>query len=254
MVETAEKDPAFVEVRENDAREAARSIQNTGSGVTLANWAQSVDFAKYMARSTQAVSKHLRENVGMCLAVLDLATRWDFSPFMLAQRCHVINDVLCFESQVVHAVIEKFAPLKYRLRPTYDGEIEDGTRTCTITGHFKGEVDPLIYTTPPLHKITPKNSPLWKTDPDQQLFYLAIPRWGRRYCPDVLMGVHTRQEMDDSHIGFENAKDVTPKPALAERLSAAFGGDGAVDVAGFAAEKTLVGIDEALKEAREPDA
>lgn len=244
MADAQEKDPAFVEVRDNDAREAARSIEVTGSGVTLANWAQSVDYAKYMARAAQAVSKHLRDNVGMCLAVLDLATRWDFSPFMLAQRCHVINDVLCFESQVIHAVIEKFAPLKYRLRPVYEGEIENGTRTCTITGHFKGEVDPLEYETPPLGKISPKNSPLWKTDPDQQLFYMATMRWGRRYCPDILFGVHSRQEMEDSdakHIGFEHAKDVTPK--LAERL-------GALAEDGFAAEKTLAGIDEALQEAR----
>jgi hypothetical protein len=239
-----DQDPAFVQVRENDAREAARSITMTGSGVTLQNWAQSVDYAKYMAKAAQAVSKHLRDNVGMCIAVLDLATRWDFSPFMLAMRCHVINDVLCFESQVIHAVIEKFAPLKYRLRPTYEGSIEDGTRTLTITGHFNGELDPLIYTTPQLGKISPKNSPLWKTDPDQQLFYLAIPRWGRRYCPDVLMGIHGREEMIDSepmHVGFDRAKDVTPK--LAERLNAL-----ADD--GFADEKTLAGIDEALNMAR----
>jgi hypothetical protein len=98
-------DTAFVQVRENDAREAARSIQIIGTGVNLQNWAQSVDFAKYMAKATHAVSRHLRDNVGMCIAVLDLATRWDFSPFMLAARCHVINDVLCYESQVIHAVI-----------------------------------------------------------------------------------------------------------------------------------------------------
>jgi hypothetical protein len=241
MAETAaqERDPAFVEVKENDAREAARSISITGGGVTLVNWAQSVDYAKYMAKSQQAVSKHLRDNIGMCIAVLDLATRWGFSPFMLAQRCHVINDALCFESQVIHAVIEKFAPLKYRLRPTYEGEGD--TRTCTITGHFKGELEPLTYTTPRLEKISPKNSPLWKHDPDQQLFYMATTRWGRRYCPDILFGVKTREEMEDSHVGFENAKDVTPK--LAERLRG-------LSDDGFAAEQTIANIDEALSQAR----
>jgi hypothetical protein len=242
-----EKDPAFVEVKQNDAREAALSISITGGGVSLQNWAQSVDYAKYMAKSQQAVSKHLRDNIGMCIAVLDLATRWGFSPFMLAQRCHVINDALCFESQVIHAVIEKFAPLKYRLRPTYAGEIEDGTRTCKIAGHFKGEMDPLEYETPLLGKISPKNSPLWKTDPDQQLFYMGTTRWGRRYCPDILFGVKTREEMEDSHVGFEHAKDVTPK--LAERLRA-LGGDGAIASAGFATDETLANIDEALSSAR----
>ena len=238
----AEKDTAFVDVKENDAREAARSISIAGGGVTLENWAQSVDYAKYMAKAHHAVSKPLRDNVGMCIAIIDLATRWGFSPFMLAQRCHVINDVLCFESQVIHAVVEKYAPLKFRLRPTYDGEGD--AKTCTVTGHFKGELEPLTYTTPQLGKIHPKNSPLWKTDPDQQLFYMATTRWARRYCPDILLGIHTRQEMEDSdqkHQGFENAKDVTPK--LAERLSAVAGDS-------FADEQTIIGIEEALQAAR----
>jgi hypothetical protein len=71
-----------------------------------------------------------------------------------------------------------------------------------------------------------------------------VPRWGRRYCPDILLGVHTRQEMEDSeprHIGFDRAKDVTPR--LAERLTPA--GENR-----FADEATLAGIETALNEAR----
>lgn len=244
MAEAPEKDAAFVDVKENDAREAARSIQITGGGVTLENWAQSVDYAKYMAKAHHAIPKHLRENIGACIAVLDLATRWGFSPYQVARLCYEINGIMAFESQLVHAVVEKFAPLKYRLRPTYEGEADNGTRTCTIKGHFRGEMDPLEYTTPLIGKINPKNSPLWKSDPDQQLFYFATNRWARRYCPDILLGINTRDEIEDSeikHVGFDNAKDVTPK--LAERL-------GALAADNFAGEQTIAGIDEALAAAR----
>jgi hypothetical protein len=246
----AERDPAFVEVKDNSAREAAKSIEVRDGGAVFADWAQLVDAAKYMAASRHAIPKHLRENVGACIAVIDMATRWGFSHYQVARQCYLVNDMLAFESQLVHAVVEKFANLKYRLRPTYDGEGE--ARTCTITGHFRGEVDPLTYTTPLLGKITPKNSPLWKSDPDQQLFYFATQRWARRYCPDVLLGIYSVDDITDApplaadmHYGFENAKDISPK--LAERLRTNRADEG------FVGEQTIQSIDSQLAAATAPE-
>lgn len=235
--ETIERDPAFAEIRENPARAAAREMVIGTGGVLLKDWAQLVDFAKYMSTSAHAVAKPLRGNVGICIAIIDIATRWNFSSWQLARHCYVVNDVLAFDSQTIHAVIEKFAPIKYRLRPKFEGE--GNNRTCTITGHFKGEVDPLEYTSPPLGKINPKNSPLWTSDPDQQLFYFATRRWARRYCPDILLGAYSVDDMEDSPSivpGFETAKDVTPR--LADRLR---GQDGE----GFSAV-TVESIDNAI--------
>lgn len=230
-------DSGFMAVRENSAREAAREM-TVNAGVKLDNWAQVVDLAKYMAASNWAVRKELRDNIGACMAIIDLAGRWGFSPWQLARQCFVVNDVLCFESQVIHAVIEKHAPLKQRLRVRYEGA--GATRKAIITGHFKGELDPVEYESPEFKDIYPKNSPLWKTDPDQQLFYLASQRWAKRYCPDVLLGIHDVEQMDDMapsiapdrpHVGFANAKDVTPK--LSERLQA--GNAGTEGFEGFSA-------------------
>ena len=56
----------------------------------------------------------------------------------------------------------------------------------------EGEEVPLE--SPEIGKIQPKNSPLWKTDPDQQLGYYTIRAWARRHRPDVLLGVYDREE------------------------------------------------------------
>lgn len=241
---TMERDPAFVDVKENPAREAARAIIVGSGGAVFADWSQIVDAAKYMANSKHAIPKHLRDNVGACIAVIDMATRWGFAHYQVARLCYLVNDMLAYESQLVHAVVEKFADLKYRLRPVFEGEGD--ARTCTITGHFNGELDALHYTSPPLGKITPKNSPLWKSDPDQQLFYFSTNRWARRYCPDVLLGIYTVDEISDSeiesHVGFDHAKDVSPK--LAERLRLAQSDEG------FVGEQTIQNIDAALAAAR----
>src|ERR1700740_2574953 len=121
-------DSAFVEVRENPARQAAKEMLVGETGVTLGNWAQVVDLAKYMATSGWAVRKELRNNVGACIAIIELAKTWGFQPFQLARVCYFVNDILSFESKVLHGVVEKFAPLKNRLRPYYEGEGEN--RTC----------------------------------------------------------------------------------------------------------------------------
>jgi hypothetical protein len=210
-----EKEEGFVEVRENRAREAARNITVREGGAVIVNLAEQIDYAKYMASSKHAVPAHLRDNVGACIAVVDMSLRWGFAPYQVARLCYLVNDMLAFESQLIHAVIEKFAPLKYRLRPTFVGEGNE--RVCIITGHFKGEVDPLEYKTPPVGKIEPKRSPLWKSDPDQQLFYFATQRWARRYCPDIILGVYDHEELDEMVPPYLRAKDVTPStPNLAE--------------------------------------
>jgi hypothetical protein len=118
-------------------------------------------------------------------------------------------------------------------------------RTCTVTGHFKGEVDPVSYTTPKFVDISPKNSPLWKTDPDQQQAYLAIGRWAKRYASDVMLDIPDDDaEPSSGRIshGFENAKDVTP--TFRQRLQGQQGRDG------FSGHGSVAEIDRALETAR----
>jgi hypothetical protein len=35
----------------------------------------------------------------------------------------------------------------------------------------------------------------------QQLAYLAVKRWARLYCPDVILGVYTADEVDEREAG-----------------------------------------------------
>ncbi|HEY2212294.1 MAG TPA: recombinase RecT [Bradyrhizobium sp.] len=234
-----------IEVKQNAARDAASLMLIGETGVTLQNFAQAVDFAKWMAQSGHAIPKHLRGNVGACIAVLDMAQRWHFSPYLVARHCYLVNDILTLDGQLVHAIIERFANLQYRLRPRYEGEGNE--RICIITGQFKGELEPLEYKSPPIGKISPKNSPLWVTDPDQQLFYFSSRRWCRRYAPDILLGVYSTDDIQDGeplrrHIGFENAKDVSP--GLASRLR----GPGAE---GFIGENIIDDIEATMDMARD---
>jgi hypothetical protein len=77
----------------------------------------------------------------------------------------------------------------------------------------------LEYISPPFSKIQPKNSPLWKTKPDLQLYYNTSRDFCRAYFPDVLLGVYSQEELRD-HVGPDNAKDVNERPSVGQRLKA----------------------------------
>ena len=167
-----------------------------GVGAKFSSMTEVMEFAKIMAVGGVSVPAFLRGNPGACLAVTLQAIEWRMSPFAVANKAYSVNDRISYESQLVHAVVEQRAPLTKRLRHRFDGEGEN--RTCTVIGYVDGEDEPLTYTSPPIGKITPKNSPLWKTKPDLQLYYNASRDWARMYFPDVIMGVYTNDELDDA--------------------------------------------------------
>lgn len=173
-------------------RNRVEQVKVAAGGVTFASALEVMEVAKLMSVSGSAVPKHCRTNPGLCLAVTMQAVEWRMSPFQVANKSYEVNDRLAFESQLVHGVIEARAPLRERLNCKFEGEGPE--RTCTITGKFTDGTE-RTYTSPKFKDIKPKNSPLWVNDPDQQLFYYSSRSWCRRWCPDVLLGIYTPEEL-----------------------------------------------------------
>lgn len=175
------------------AHAAALSVKQ-GGGASIATMLDAMNVAKVLALSAQAVPPHCRGNPGICLGIVLAAAELNLSPTALANKTYVVNDRLAYESQAIHAIVERRAPLARRLRCRYLGEGEN--RQCEVTGWLVGEEEPFVYTSPRLRDITPKNSPLWKTKPDLQLWYNASRDWARMYVPDVILGMYTADELD----------------------------------------------------------
>lgn len=188
-----------------------------GGGMLLPQtFGDAVAFSTLMARSQHAIPRHLRDNPGACLAVTMQALRWGMDPFLVAAKSYSVNDMVAYESQLVNAVVNTRAPIRGRLKIAFDGAGDD--RVCTVSGVFEDGTEQ-TYESPSRKMISPKNSPLWKTDPDQQHAYNSTRAWARRFCPEVLLGVYADDELAD-HRGPDRAKDITPRPALADRLTA----------------------------------
>lgn len=212
----------------------AVAVSDSIGGVMFTSMAEVMEFAKLLSLAGTAVPKHIRGNPGGALAVTIQALEWRMSPIAVANQSFEVNDKIAYMSQLIHAVVEARAPLKQRLRRRYEGET--GKRKCIVIAHFKGEVDPVEYSSPEFDKITPKNSPLWKSDPDQQQWYYTVRGFARAFCPDVLLGIYSEDELE--RVGADTAQDVTPdRPSVGARLKNGNKGRG------FSAD----GVDKALE-------
>ncbi len=201
-------------------------------------------FAQVMSQGTVTVPDHLRGQESDCLAIAMQSAQWGMNPFAVAQKTHIINGALGYEAQLVNALVSSSNAIQGRFKYEYGG---DGWEKCTTSKEVKetkngrngsydvtkrvrgwtdedehglfirvgatlrGE-DEITWGEPVyLSSVVIRNSPLWASNPKQQMAYLAVKYWARLYCPEVILGVYTADELDDRPV-----KDITPKK---ERVS-----------------------------------
>lgn len=172
-------------------------------------------FAEVMASGTVTVPKHLQGKISDCLAITMQSARWGMDPFVVGQKTHIINGTLGYEAQLVNAVITSSNVVNGRFNYRYGGEWEkivglkdnrdESGLYIEVGAILRGDTEITWGEAVYLADIQTRNSPLWKTMPKQQIAYLAVKYWSRLYCPEVIMGVYTPDELQERTI-----KDVTP--------------------------------------------
>jgi hypothetical protein len=178
--------------------------------------------AEVMATGRATLPKHFNGNPADCLAVVMQSMQWKMNPFAVAQKTHLVNGVLGYEAQLVNAVITTCAPVVDRLHYEWYGAwdkvigkftIKNGDKGeyrvpgwkledeqglgVKVWATFRGEEEPRILELL-LAQARTRNSTLWADDPRQQLAYLATKRWSRLYCPDVILGVYSPDELEET--------------------------------------------------------
>jgi hypothetical protein len=207
--------------------------------------------ADVMATGRSTMPKHFNGNAADCLAVIMQAMQWQMNPFAVAQKTHLVNGVLGYEAQLVNAVITSCAPVKDRLHYEWFGdwtkvigkfEIKNGDKGqyripgwklqdedglgVRVWATFRGEEEPRVLELL-LAQARTRNSTLWADDPRQQLAYLATKRWSRLYCPDVILGVYSPDELEESKPGVRDmgAAEVVKPTSTASTTSLPSYGD-----------------------------
>lgn len=185
-------------------------------------------FAGLMAQSVVTVPAHLAGKPADCMAIVMQAMQWGMNPYAVAQKTHLVNGQLGYEAQLVNAVITSSSAIHGRFHYRYGGDWTRCTRTKDVTREKTGKNGKYTVTErvrdwtdedeeglyvevgailrgeseitwdKPLYlsQVVTRNSPLWVSKPDQQIAYLGVKYWARLYCPHVILGVYTPDELE----------------------------------------------------------
>jgi hypothetical protein len=173
---------------------------------------QAFDHAQRVAKalsSSTMIPKDYQNNIPNTLVALEMAHRIGASPLMVMQNLHIIQGRPSWSSAFIIAALNasgRFTALKYKATATAcqayatekaTGELLEGPTVTLDMAKAEGWVT--------------KQGSKWQTMPELMLRYRAAAFFGRLYAPEIMMGMHAVEEI----------QDVTEKPEGIAKLTEA---------------------------------
>lgn len=155
-------------------------------------------------------------NLGNCLIALELANRTGASVLAVMQSMTPIHGKPSWDSKFLIATVNtcgRFSPLRFK----FQGDPATDSYGCRAVAVDKSSGDELVGSLITIGMAKAegwfgKNGSKWKTMPEQMLTYRAAAFWTRAYAPEVSLGMHTIDEVQDM-------VNVTPTPNLPKGLA-----------------------------------
>lgn len=208
------------------AKQAAEFAM-TPVGQTVKQFEIMQRMAKMYTEST-IVPDTYKGNIGNCVIALDMAMRMGCNPLMCMQNLYIVHGSPAFSSKFLIATINasgRFSPLRYEFKGE-EGKPEYGCRCVAYESSDKEHKEPLhgdwiTMAMADKEGWTKKNGSKWQSMPSQMLRYRAAAFWQRVYCPEISMGLITKEEAED--IQDAEYTEISAKDVLAEIAARAAG-------------------------------
>lgn len=195
-------DTAIVESGKQAVQQSAKRVTDYSLGIfgTSDNFIMAMQMAKALAEST-IVPAIYQKNPSNCLIAIEMAQRMGASAMMVMQNLYPIQGRPSWSSQFLIARINnshKFdMELQYEETKDKDGKpfsctawtTKDGRRVDGMTVDMQMAKD---------EGWIAKNGSKWKTMPQLMLRYRAASFFSRLNCPEVAMGLYTKEEAEDN--------------------------------------------------------
>lgn len=152
-----------------------------------------------MLSSSDLVPQSYRGNVANTLVALEMAHRLGDSPLMVMQNMNVIHGKPSWGSSYIIAKLNscgRFNPIKFRSFGEGDGLTVIAWTNDVRTNELL-EGPPISIAMAKKEGWYNKNGSKWPTMPDLMLRYRAAAFFGRLYAPELMMGMHTSEEVYD---------------------------------------------------------
>jgi len=187
---------------------------------------QNFEVAQRMAKalsSTDLVPTAYKGNVANCLLALEISHRTGASPMAVMQNLHIVQGRPTWSASFIIAAMNscgRFTPLKFRV----EGEGDARQAICYATDVATGDLVESPAVSIGMAKKEgwfSKTGSKWQTMPDLMLRYRSAAFFGRLYAPDILMGMHADDEVQDATgRTVRRMKVVNSAPTAIEKLNA----------------------------------
>jgi len=187
------KQEVAVKERVNMVANLSEGIYSSSDTFNLA-----YQMAKGLSQST-LVPQQFQNNPANCLIALEQSNRLNISPMAVMQNLYIVQGKPSFSSSFIIGLIN--ASGKYDMELQFDEEEKDGKPyACTCWTEKDGrKVTGIKITMDMAEKEgwSKKNGSKWITIPQVMLRYRAASFFARMNCPELSIGLYSKEELDD---------------------------------------------------------
>lgn len=194
-------DTAIVESGKQAVQQATKRVTDYSLGIfgTSDNFIMAMQMAKALASST-IVPQTFQKNEANCLIAIEQAQRLRVSPMMVMQNLHVIQGRPSWSSKFLIAAINNSGKFDMELQFEETQDKDGKPFSCTAWTTKNGRKVNGMTVDMDIAKEEgwlSKNGSKWKTMPQLMLRYRAASFFSSLNCPELTMGLYTREEMQD---------------------------------------------------------
>lgn len=167
---------------------------------TSDNFIMAMQMAKALSSST-IVPQTFQKNDANCLIAIEQAQRLQVSPLMVMQNLHVIQGRPSWSSKFLIAAINNSGKFDMELQFDETKDKNGKPFSCTAWTTKNGrrvEGMTVDMDMAQAEGWLDKNGSKWKTMPQLMLRYRAASFFSSLNCPELTMGLYTREEMQDN--------------------------------------------------------
>lgn len=173
------------------------------------NFLMATQMAKSLADST-IVPQTYQKNWCNCLIAIEQAQRLKVSPMMVMQNLYVIQGRPSWSSSFLIAAINNSGKYDTELQFEETKDKEGKPYSCLAVAHKNGRRVEGMEITMDMARAEGwlnKNGSKWKTMPQLMLRYRAASFFARLNCPEITLGLYTKDEVIDGDFNEYPAPD-----------------------------------------------
>ena len=153
--------------------------------------------AKALA-SSSLIPTTFQNNIPNTMIALEIADRVGASPMMVMQNLYIVHGKPSWSSSFIIGLVNQFSgfsPLRFIVEG--DGETLSCYAICKDSDGIVLKGPKVTYEMAKKEGWVSKSGSKWLTMPELMIQYRAATFFGRLYCPNLLMGMHTDDENTD---------------------------------------------------------